>query len=142
MALPTHRYIPTLNKRHPEGAFDEIRNSVRAGMTPDEVGSSDAFEAGMLFFEAGYYWEAHEVLEAVWLVLPPESAERHFVQGLIQLANGYLKLEMKRPKAALRLSSIATQLFESSDGEGRLFQQRSRLVTKAFDLKKLANDEI
>ena len=43
-------------------------------------------------------------------VLPEPSVERQFVQGLIQIANGYLKMKMNRPKAALRLAHIARDL--------------------------------
>lgn len=41
--------------------------------------------------------------EAVWLVLPPNSAERRFVQAVIQLANALLKEKMDRPQAVRRL---------------------------------------
>ncbi len=45
--------------------------------------------------------------EPVWMALPLGSGERLFVQGLIQLANGFLKLRMGRPRAARRLCAMA-----------------------------------
>ncbi len=50
------------------------------------------------------------MLEPVWMHLPDGGEERLFVQGLIQLANGRLKLRMGRPKAAQRLVAKARAL--------------------------------
>lgn len=44
----------------------------------------------------------------------PNSPERHFVQGLIQLANARLKLVMGKPKAAARLAAIAGRMSSRS----------------------------
>ena len=41
------------------------------------------------------------------MVLPPASAERHLLQGLIQLANGGLKARMGRENAARRIAALA-----------------------------------
>jgi predicted metal-dependent hydrolase len=39
---------------------------------------------GLTLFNAGHYFEAHEVLEDLWRITP--GPEREFYQGLIQLA--------------------------------------------------------
>ena len=109
-ALPAYAYVPGENVRHPEGLFEAISQTVEQGQTADQLAESDAFRAGLRFLDAGFYWEAHEVLEPVWMVLPEGTIERRFVQGLIQLANGRLKLRMRRPKAALRLVGLARSL--------------------------------
>jgi predicted metal-dependent hydrolase len=44
-----------------------------------------ALEEGIRLFEERRWFEAHEVLESLWRPLP-KGADRHFVQGLIQLA--------------------------------------------------------
>lgn len=75
-------------------------------MSADALTSSVAWRAGWTFLNAGCYWEAHEVWEAVWLALPPNSAERRFVQAVIQLANALLKEKMNRPNAARRLAEV------------------------------------
>lgn len=110
MVWPAHAYVPGRNTRHAEGAFDHIRDTAQAGMNADALAGCAAFQTGLAYLNAGFYWEAHEVLEPVWMVLPVDSAERRFVQALIQLANGLLKLKMGRPKAALRLAGIAREL--------------------------------
>ncbi len=113
--LPTHAYIPGQNERHPEDTFDAVRRTAVQGQTAEQLAQCEAFQAGLRFLDVGFYWEAHEVLEPVWMVLPQDSAERRFVQGLIQLANGCLKVRMKKPKAALRLVEQARGLVPAAD---------------------------
>jgi len=112
--LPSHAYVPGQNKRHPEDAFESIRQTAIHGQDADQLAQSSAFKTGLRFLSAGYYWEAHEVLEPVWMVLPDDSVERRFVQGLIQLANGRLKMLMGRPKAASRLVDQARGLIPTN----------------------------
>ena len=45
-----------------------------------------AYERGLELFDAGEFFDAHEVLEDVWRAAPAE--EKKFLQGLIQLAVG------------------------------------------------------
>ena len=82
---PTHRYVPGQNKRHPEHAFDSIKAGLSTDMSVAELAESSAFRHGLLYLENGYYWEAHEVFEPVWLSLPEHSDEKLFVQALIQV---------------------------------------------------------
>ncbi|MGB7241758.1 MAG: DUF309 domain-containing protein [Sulfitobacter sp.] len=105
--LPDHAYVPGITTRHPEGAFDDSRATVSQGMSEDALAQSAAFQAGLLYRAAGYFWEAHEVLEPVWMACPQPSDARALVQGIIQLANAQLKLVMQRPKAVVRLCDIA-----------------------------------
>ena len=108
--LPTHAYIPGKTTRHPEGSFDHLRETVSDTMTPKALAQSKAFLVGLHYLETGYFWEAHEVLEPVWMALPESGDHRSLVQALIQFANAQLKLEMGRPKAAQRLCEIVRGL--------------------------------
>lgn len=47
-------------------------------------------EAARTLFDAGRYFECHELLEEVWM--RSSGAEKSFVQGLIQAAAAYHKL--------------------------------------------------
>jgi len=100
---PEVPYVPGQTPRPADGTYDSLRNTAQAGMTPAQLAGCDAWTVGWRFLEAGCHWEAHEVWEAVWLALPQNSAERRFVQAVIQLANGLLKEKMGRPAATLRL---------------------------------------
>lgn len=110
---PDYAYVPGKTERHPEAAFDSISMTAHAGLPLDQLAQSRAFQLGLKYLEAGFYWEAHELFEPVWMALPDPSIERQFVQGLIQLANGFLKLKMDRPKAARRLYAITRELIPS-----------------------------
>jgi len=109
--LPPHAYVPGRTARHPEDAFDALRATAVAGMDIRQLSSSDAWRAGGDFAAAGYYWEAHEVWEPVWLACPPNSAEALAVRGAIQLVNAALKARMGRERAARRLVDAASGLF-------------------------------
>lgn len=107
---PTHAYVPGQNERHLEDAFDSVTVGVSTALSVQELTECSAFQHGLVYLEAGYYWEAHEVFEPVWMSLPDQSRERQFVQALIQVANAHLKHRMQRPKAASRLCDISKKL--------------------------------
>ncbi len=111
--VPDHAYIPGQNARHAEDAFDGIKATAQDGMQLEELFQSAACAHGLAYLEHGYYWEAHEVLEQLWMVLYDAPHQRRVVQALIQIANGLLKLKMRQPKAALRLHQIASDLLNA-----------------------------
>lgn len=106
---PPHAYVPGKTPRHPEELFDDIK------ATADRIELSDivtcqAWKSGLDFLADGYFWEAHEVLEAVWLACPPNAPEKLMVQAVIQTANAKLKKVMGREKACQRLKDEARRL--------------------------------
>jgi hypothetical protein len=103
MILPPHAYLPGITPRHDETLFGDVKASVKAGMGPEELQRSEAWLAGLAYLDRGFYWEAHEVLEPIWRQLAVNSAERHLVQALIQLANASLKHRMGRRSASRRI---------------------------------------
>lgn len=107
LTLPPRPYLPGQTERHDEAIFEPLKEGLSPAMTPEEMAQSAAFLGGREAFAQGYFWEAHELWEAVWMVLPPASAERHLLQGLIQLANGGLKARMGRENAARRIAALA-----------------------------------
>lgn len=117
---PPHAYVPGRTPRHPEGLFDPLKMDV-PGTSVSDLHRTRAFVAGLGFLADGYFWEAHEVLEAVWMACPECSAERLLVQGLIQGANARLKARMDRPKAQARLEGMARNLIgEAFAGEAKV----------------------
>ncbi|SFL68662.1 DUF309 domain-containing protein [Shimia aestuarii] len=107
---PPHAYVPGQTPRHADGLFD------RFGFDIDDIKGSDRWGLALAFIRDGYFWEAHELLEPIWIALPEESAERRIVQGLIQMANAGLKRRMKRDKAVARLEAIAQDLLAGARG--------------------------
>lgn len=112
-AVPPHAYVPGQTERHQEGWFDQIRDTAQSSMSAKDLAASKAFQTGLAYIGGGYFWEAHEVLEPVWLALPVRTPERQVVQALIQYANARLKLGMDRPKAAIRLCGIVRSILEA-----------------------------
>lgn len=86
-------------------------------MTTDDLARSNAFRTGLAYLETGYFWECHEVLEAVWLACPDGTDQKRFVQALIQLANAHLKHRMQRPNAVRRLCAIVRELLAGMEPE-------------------------
>lgn len=113
VCLPPHAYVPGQTPRHPEDLFDALKEGIET--TPsNKLIESNAWCAGLRFIQEGYFWEAHEVLEAVWMACPPNSAEKLMVQAVIQIANAKLKKKMGRTSAAERLHQQAKQLAEEA----------------------------
>ncbi|MDF1736274.1 MAG: DUF309 domain-containing protein [Minwuia sp.] len=104
---------------HQGAELARIRATVE-GVAARDLAATAAWHFGLAFLRDGYFWEAHEVLEAVWLALPPNSAERVLCQGLIQLANAGLKRVMQRDNAAARLRAIADDRIAEGTARGGL----------------------
>ena len=138
--LPAHAYVPGQNARHAEDAFEAIRKTAKPGMTADALADCAAFKHGLHYLEQGYFWEAHEVLEPVWMVLP-EGEDRRFAQGLIQLANAKLKARMERPKAALRLCSMARDLMAGA-GDSVMGASRASYLHQVEQTEKATSSAI
>ena len=115
---PPHRYVPGRTPRHDDAIFEALHDSVQPGMTPDQLCRTDAWAAGWHYLDQGYYWEAHEVLEPVWMETDTGSVERHLVQCLIQVANAALKVRMDRPNAVVRLCDIAADHLREAGANG------------------------
>ena len=79
-------------------------------MSSEELATCAAFLEGLRLLDTGWFWEAHEVLEPVWMACPPNSRERMATKALIQIANARLKSRMGMSRAVERLSSEAAAL--------------------------------
>jgi predicted metal-dependent hydrolase len=63
----------------------------------------NAFERGAHLYDAGKFFEAHEAWEERWKTTT-DTAERRFLQGLIQIAAAFHQLLVRRsPASAERL---------------------------------------
>lgn len=67
----------------------------------------DARFAGyFLLFNEGRYYEAHDVLESLWLPLR-RTEEGDFYKGMIQLAGAFVHVQKRRPGPARALLRLA-----------------------------------
>lgn len=116
--LPSHKHLPGINCRPDDGFLERIAESAPPVTDPAKAHENGVWLYGLKLVRAGFYWEAHEVLEPVWFNCRPNSCERHFVQGIIQYANAALKRDMGRENAARRLSDIALGLLRDAGASG------------------------
>lgn len=121
--LPPYRYIPGVLPhpfRDPDG-HDHLASVPLPSVawTPGQAWSTNVHHRYALdLFDHRFYWESHEVWEAVWLALPKPSPERQTIQALIQVAAGTLKQHMGNPRATRRLLGRARERLEGARGHG------------------------
>ena len=143
LTLPDYAYVPGQTPRHDEAFFEVYHESVSVGMSLEDLKATLAWQAGLVFYDKGYFWEAHEVLEPVWMAAPRNSAEHQLVQGIIQLANAALKARMKRPNAALRLCGKARdhiRAARSAGGDLVMEQSISTWMSEIDSIEALIQD--
>jgi hypothetical protein len=63
-------------------------------------------------FNHGYYWEAHEAWEGVWIAAGRAGVDANFLKGLIKLAAAGVKAREGRVAGVQRHSRRAAALFE------------------------------
>ena len=62
-----------------------------------------ALRYGIMLNDRGYFWEAQEILEAVWAAAPQGGRERILLRACILIATANLRLRMQKPHVASRL---------------------------------------
>ena len=88
-----------------------------AGLGADPTSDQPACLQGYCrLFDEGRYYEAHDVLEHLWLATPRADPDHAFYQGLIQLAGAFVHLQKQfhapdHPKHGRRLAPAA-RLFD------------------------------
>jgi hypothetical protein len=103
LALPAHAHIPGTGTE-PDWPPLEAAKALAADTTTDQNWRcNQAYIHGFALLRGGFYWEAHEVWEVVWLNSAPNGLERRQLRALIQIANANLKTVMGRHQAAGRL---------------------------------------
>ena len=106
LALPRWTYIPGRSTSL-GGADRETLERVKAlvpsrfdrGVPADHA----ALMYGLTLNDQNYFWECHEVLEAIWKAALQSGHDRILLRALIQIANANLKHIMMQPRAVARL---------------------------------------
>ena len=80
-------------------------------LTEDELlARRDVLLAGVEQYNEGYFFEAHETWEEIWIVSPWPA--RRFLQGLIQVAAGFVHLMRHEYPGTVRLLGHALEKLE------------------------------
>jgi predicted metal-dependent hydrolase len=118
LALPRWAYLPGVTPEPDREPLDRAKALVPPAFTSGVPAEHPAFRYGLALHDAAFFWEAHEVWEAVWKAAPKNGCDRLVLRALIQLANGGLKLRMSRPQAAMRLIDEARAELAEAAGRG------------------------
>ena len=139
--LPPHVYVPGFSPRHHSDLFDALKASVTPDITAQALHRTPAFIAGRRYYDAGYFWECHEVLEVIWMHTKDPSPERDMVLALIQLANARLKVLMLQPRAAWRLCDmVETHLSRCPRDRAVLGLDVDQMLAMVRDARLIAKD--
>lgn len=115
--FPAYAHVPG---RSPHPISDPRGHSYRresaAVSVPGECEAvaSPSLLRGADLFNHGYYWEAHEVWEALWLACGRSGTVADFVKGLIKLAAAGVKAREGRPAGVRRHAQRAGELFRTT----------------------------
>jgi len=105
LSLPRWAYVPgeTADAEADHDTLWQAKALVPARFRGFVPARHPALRYGITLNDAGYFWESHEVLEAVWAAAPQGGRERILLRACIQIANANLRLRMQKPHAAARL---------------------------------------
>ncbi len=114
--LPAHAHVPGTGSEPDLAPLERIKQTGLPGVDADDWRGNVAYRYGWSLFDAGFFWEAHEIWEPVWHACAPNSRERLLLRALIQLANARLKQKMGKDNASARLLDEADQLLADVTG--------------------------
>ncbi|HEX9779417.1 MAG TPA: DUF309 domain-containing protein [Geopsychrobacteraceae bacterium] len=108
--FPAYRYLPFQSGRphprnDPAGHSYGLAEDYLPSFSGDDWRSCQPYLYGIDLFNHGYWWEAHEALEQVWLAAGQDTPGGTFIQGLIQLAAAQLKRFMGQERGAKLLTA-------------------------------------
>ena len=108
--LPDYRHVPGRTPhptRDPRGhSYGHVSGPLPDLNTADWRACAE-YLYGLDLFNAGYWWDCHEVLETLWHVAGLGTPAGHALQAVIQCAAAHLKVECGQPVGAKRLTSHA-----------------------------------
>ena len=122
--FPPYRYIPFQGKatlphprNDPAGHSYSADEEFLSHFTPDDWAHCEPYLYGIDLFNHGYWWEAHEALEVVWLAAGArETPCGIFLQGLIQLAAAQLKRVIGSALGAQSLTAAGCEKLAVAEG--------------------------
>lgn len=122
--LPPYSYVPGRlphPNSHPEGHSyqqHELSSGEVAQGSPAKASLLSEWRKcreylfGIDLFNHGFYWEAHETWEQLWIACGRSGREADFLKGLIKLAAAGVKVREGRPIGVKRHALRARELFQ------------------------------
>jgi uncharacterized protein len=140
--LPPYSYVPGGPWPHPISSpqghsFGHVSSKV-ARPGENRGASSPAFLRGVALFNAGYYWEAHEVWEGLWHAYGRKGVQADVIKALIKLAAAGVKVREVQEHGVRTHAGRAAELFASARSAGASHQLGLNLEEWAERSRKIA----
>src|SRR5579862_3453974 len=105
LPLPQWAHVPgsAFDKEADHDTLWQVKVLVPAAFRGYVPARHPALRYGIMLNDRGYFWEAREILEAVWAAAPQNGRERILLRACILISNGNLRLRMEKPGSAGRL---------------------------------------
>jgi hypothetical protein len=103
LPLPRWVYVPGGDTEADHATLAQAKALVPARFEGFVPASHPALCYGLKLNDTGFFWECHEILEAIWAAAPQGGRDRILLRACIQIANANLKLKQQRPGAVARL---------------------------------------
>jgi DUF309 family protein family protein len=111
LPLPGWSYVPGETDEADHDTLWQAKSLVPPRFRDFVPARHPALRYAIALNDAGYFWEAQEVLEALWAAAPQGGRERILLRACVQIANANLKLRMQKPRVAARqLGEALTEL--------------------------------
>lgn len=115
--FPPYAYLPG---RHPHPTRDPEGHSYGAALetaeppVPEDWRACGDYLYGIDLFNHGFYWEAHEAWEGLWVACGRQGATATYLQGLINLAAAGFKARWGNARGLRANAGTASRLFTSA----------------------------
>ncbi len=114
MSFPPYAYVPGFwphPTRDPKGHAFGREELPPAPLEPEAWRSNTTWVEGIELFDRGYYWEAHEAWERLWIAAGRTGVVGDLLSGLIKLAAAGIKIRQGLAPQASRLGAKASACF-------------------------------
>ena len=118
--LPPYRYLPGRAphpRRDPAGHSYGEPEPVAPRWHPLDWNTLEPWLRAVDLFNAGYWWEAHEQLEALWKAAGKTTREARFVRGVLHIAAAVLHRELGREPSSLKQGNAGLHALENAELE-------------------------
>jgi uncharacterized protein len=117
IVLPPYTYVPGRSPHpvsDPVGHMHGAAQDVPQRPDPETWDRSAEYLRAVDLFNHGYYWEAHEAWEQLWMAAGRQGVVADFLKGLIKLAAAGVKVREGNAAGARRHVARARQLFQQT----------------------------
>ena len=116
--LPPYAHIPGETPHpvsDPRGHLHGQVHEPPPPLDPSAWQASDAYRYGVDLFNHGYYWEAHEAWESLWLAAGRSGPVAIWLKALIKLAAAMVKVRAGNAAGGCRHALRAQELLDELD---------------------------